>query len=743
MRRTAALVALLLAATAAPTLGGAVTAQAVDVSVTGTFSAPFEEAGPKCAKDAKGHTICKPAGVSVAALADGTVLYWDGLEGMEDVRYNTVLEIGDTAQDDLSRVLDLRGATPRWARPHSVTGGAPNAGPDAYLPGVPHNDDRTDNDGDLFCSDQVQLADGRLLNTGGTGYYLEPGVSGVPYGVSELEGLKATRIYDPVAHAWRQARGHMAYGRWYPSLVTLPSGDVLVASGVTKLIKPLYPDRPADSGTNVKQTETFHPATETWTTNPASASRSLPLFPRLHLLPNGRVYYDAAGQTFNPDGQSYDEALWNMAAVYDPAAKSWTDLGLPAFGPVLKGFRGSGFSQQLTLRAPYTKAEFLSAGGVYGVTPGTYVATNTSTLNTVDVSGGAPSFSSAATGNLNKSRWYSTGVTLPTGQVLAFSGADRDEVDAPGSGTAVTQAELYDPATKKWTALASGHKGRTYHNTAILLPDGRVLVGGHAPINTGYAYGTNDGRSAVGLSDAFRDPSFEVFSPPNLFYGPRPVIHAYELSQRYGTTTTIRVPDAADVASVVLVRNPALTHLIDGDQKVIELPVVRRRGNAVEVRTPPSANVAPAGPYWLFVNKRTAKGLTPSVSRQVFVGAPVPPALRERIRRNNAESLRREEGRDRSDGEDEIAVGVGVDHGHRATGAATGVSGGMARGSGQVPPAGGAPAVTGLPTRALALRRTAARAAATGAPYGLALLVLAGLALRRGRLRERRCGELA
>jgi hypothetical protein len=638
MKTRKTLLAFLLTAATVPVLTPA--AHAADPSVVGQFGAPFEEAGPKCQKDAKGHSICKPAGVSTVALADGTVLYWDGLEGMEDVRYNTVLEIGDTAQDDLSRVLDLRYDRPTWSTPRPATA-VSNAKPDAYLPGPLHNDDRTDNDGDLFCSDQVHLADGRVLNVGGTGYYLEPGVPGVPYGVSELEGLKATRVFDPVTDTWRAGRGTMTYGRWYPSLVTLPSGDVLVASGVTKLIKPLYPDRPADSGTNVKQLEVFHPASELWTPAPSSADRSLPLFPRLHLLPNGHVYYDAAGQTFNPDGQSYDEALWNMAASFDPSTMTWKDLGLPQFGPALKGFRGSAFSQQLTLKAPYTKAQFLSAGGVYGVTPGTYVGTSTSTLNTVDTAAG-DAFTSEATGDMVNGRWYSTGVTLPTGQVLAFSGADRDEVVGPGSGTPVTQAELFDPATKKWSALASATKGRTYHNTAILLPDGRVLVGGHAPINTGYAYATNLGHDNLGLSDAFRDPSFEIFSPPNLFYGTRPVITDYDLTQRYGSRTRVEVTGARDVASVVLVRNPALTHLVDGDQKVIELPILSRDGDSVTVATPPSSAVAPAGPYWLFVNKRTSKGLTPSVSRQTFVGSEAPAALRQIIERNNADLLRRE-----------------------------------------------------------------------------------------------------
>jgi hypothetical protein len=718
MRKTASLLALLVAAAAVPA-AITPTAHADDPAITGQFAAPIEEAGPKCAADAQGHQICKPAGVSTVALPDGTVLYWDGLEGMEDVRYNTVLEIGDQAQDDLSRVLDLRG-TPRWTTPQPATGGTPNGGVgDEYLPGVPHNDDRTDNDGDLFCSDQVHLADGRVLNVGGTGYYLEPGVSGVPYGLSELEGLKATRIFDAATHTWRAGAGTMNYGRWYPSLVTLPNGKVLVASGVTKLIKPLYPDRPADSGTNVKQTETFDPATERWTVNPATADRSLPLFPRLHLLPDGHVYYDAAGQTFNPDGQSYDEALWNMAASYDPATKSWTDLGLPQFGPVLKGFRGSGFSQQLTLKAPYDTAQFLSAGGVYGVTPGTYVATNTSTLNSVAIRGGAEWFATEATGNLVNARWYSTGVTLPTGQVLAFSGADRDEVVGPGGGTPVTQAEMYDPATKTWTALASAHHGRTYHNTAILLPDGRVLVGGHAPINTAYAYATNTGHDAAGLSDAFRDPSFEVFSPPNLFYGTRPVIEDYDLSQLYGSHTTIDVTDANDVESVVLVRNPALTHLVDGDQKVIELPITGRGRGSVTVATPPSANVAPAGPYWLFVNKRTPKGLTPSVSRQVYVGAPVPASLRDTIVANNALALANERGHDKGAKKDNAArvhapSAQGLPHnGLPHTGL----------------PSGADPAdVASRTSRLGAIRRTAAATAgAHRTPLAaLALLVLAG-----------------
>jgi len=538
-------------------------AAGADPTVLGRFSAAFEQPGAKCVKDETGRSICKPAGASVVVLPNGKIVYWDALEGMEDVRYNTVAEYGGTAQNDLARLLDLRGAKPTWTVSNPNPASNPKGNNNEYLPGAPHNNDATNNDGDLFCSDQVFLADGRVLDVGGTSYYLEAGAPGQPYGASELEGLKLSRLYNSANNSWT-ASGSMKYGRWYPSLVTLPDGGVFVASGVTKLIKPVYPNRPQDSGTNVLQTETYNPKTGTWSYNGDSAKKSLPLFPRLHLLPNGHVYYDAAGQTFNPDGQSYDEALWNMASSYDPVKKTWTDLGLPKFGPALQGFRGSAFSQMLTLKpdakGDYPAAQFLSAGGVYGVSPGSYLATNTSTLNTVTMDGkGGETFASENVGALNTARWYSTGVTLPTGEVLAFNGASRDEVVNPGSGVPIMTPEMYNPATKTWTKLADQSHGRTYHNTAVLLPDGRVMVGGHAPINTGYAFGTDAGQKNAGLSNPFRDPSFELFSPPNLFYGPRPVITAADPSVRRGKTLTISTPHAADIATVTIVpRCPAV-----------------------------------------------------------------------------------------------------------------------------------------------------------------------------------------
>jgi hypothetical protein len=371
----------------------------------------------------------------------------------------------------------------------------------------------------------------------------------------------------------------------------------------------------------VRQTETYDAATGRWTDNGDSASRSLPLYPRLHLLPDGKVYYDAAGQDFNPFGQSYDEATWVFAAAYDPARRTWKSLGVPLglsadvpagnVSPTL-GFRGSSFSIMLPLKPPYNRASFLSAGGVLGTTPGSYVPTSASQISTVNTARG-DAFSSRATGPLRQPRWYGTAVLLPTGRVIAFSGANRDEVDGPSSGFPIRQAEQFDPATDRWTPLATAHEGRTYHNTAILLPSGQILVGGHSPISTMYAYNTT---IPGGFSNAFRNPTFEIYNPPYMYWGQRPTISSVPKSFRRGGRIAVGSADAAGIASVVLVRNTALTHLVDGDQRTVELPVVGRSADSVSVRVPGSRSVLPPGPYMLFVNKRTARGLVPSTARQ-------------------------------------------------------------------------------------------------------------------------------
>ncbi|MEE3117186.1 MAG: galactose oxidase, partial [Pseudomonadota bacterium] len=304
-------------------------------SEQGRFGSPFAEptivvdgetvtTDEKCVENAEGDLECKPAAGTMALLKDGRILYLNALEGTENVETSIVGEFGQVSINDQSRVLAL-GAddTPTWRKPDPLRAGANPDGNDSetllndtLLDGAIDNaDESAHNDGALFCSDVIGLANGNVLAVGGTDYYSEPGIDGMPLGVAELEGIKNSRIFDEASNTWTQS-GDMNFGRWYPSLVTMGNGNVFVASGVTKLLKPVYPEDPVNSGRNVVQTETYNPCAGTWHQNPSTADRSLPLYPRMHLLPNGHVLYNAGGQAFNPFGQGYDQALWNIVASY-------------------------------------------------------------------------------------------------------------------------------------------------------------------------------------------------------------------------------------------------------------------------------------------------------------------------------------------------------------------------------------------------------------------------------------------
>jgi hypothetical protein len=231
---------------------------------------------------------------------------------------------------------------------------------------------------------------------------------------------------------------------------------------------------------------------------------------------------------------------------------------------------------------------------------------------------------------LNNPRWFSTAVLLPTGSVIAFNGGNRDDVVLPGTSFPVTQAESFDPTTQKWSPLAASGDPRTYHNTAMLLPTGQVLVGGHSPISTGYTYNTT---LPGGFIKAQRDPSFQIYNPPYLEWGiPQPTITSVAGTSpvtlasgtfnnaAYGSRLTISTPEASSIDKVMLVRNTALTHLVDGDQRTVEAPVVSRTAGTVTVQVPASDNVVPPGPYMLFIDQQTPKGDIPSVASQITVG---------------------------------------------------------------------------------------------------------------------------
>src|SRR5690606_29063784 len=140
---------------------------------------------------------------------------------------------------------------------------------------------------------------------------------------------------------------------------------------------------------------------------------------------------------------------------------------------------------------------------------------------------------------------------LPDGQVLVTGGGRENN----GPNGIATTPEIWNPETGEWNSdLAVQQHARLYHSTALLLPDGRVMVGGG---------GTPGPRNYTDV---------EFFSPPYLFEGDelaeRPEIT--EAPDEIGYEGTFEVGVSDEISRVTLVRSGSVTHGFNNDQRFQE-----------------------------------------------------------------------------------------------------------------------------------------------------------------------------
>jgi len=170
---------------------------------------------------------------------------------------------------------------------------------------------------------------------------------------------------------------------------------------------------------------------------------------------------------------------------------------------------------------------------------------------------------------------------LPDGTVLVTGG--ETATDGFDETQAVFPAEIWSPQSEIWTTMAAMQVPRLYHSTALLLPDGRVLVAG-------------GGRWTLGIDE----PSAEIFSPPYLFQGARPTVTFASATVSYGSTFSVITPDSADIVAVTLVRPGAVTHAYNQDQRFLNLSFTTT-SDELTVTAPANGNLAPPGYYMLFI----------------------------------------------------------------------------------------------------------------------------------------------
>ena len=145
---------------------------------------------------------------------------------------------------------------------------------------------------------------------------------------------------------------------------------------------------------------------------------------------------------------------------------------------------------------------------------------------------------------------------------------------------------MYDPEHDHWELMAVQQKDRSYHSTALLLPDGRVI-----------SMGSNPTKKCI-------EPTIEIFSPPYLFNGSRPKITASPETISYDETFEIELDLAEEIVKVVLMRPSALTHVTNTDQRLLELEISGINGKKIKIHGPKNQMHMPEGYVMIFaINK--------------------------------------------------------------------------------------------------------------------------------------------
>ncbi|CAM8922124.1 unnamed protein product [Rhodiola kirilowii] len=155
---------------------------------------------------------------------------------------------------------------------------------------------------------------------------------------------------------------------------------------------------------------------------------------------------------------------------------------------------------------------------------------------------------------------------------------------------------------------------RMYHSSAIILPDGRVLVAGSNP-NNRYAFTDVTYRTELRLQSYtpyYMYSQFDTYRPKNIsvqYDITAPAINSNSTGANYGDKFFVRFWLGRKLGNQVefnAYAPPFATHSISMNQRMLRLKstdMVRGDDGWVNVvlEAPPSENVAPAGYYLLTV----------------------------------------------------------------------------------------------------------------------------------------------
>jgi YVTN family beta-propeller protein len=437
--------------------------------------------------------------VSAANLPDGRVLTWSGSE---------------------------RAIWPAEEKTYSATWN-PQTGEFVELLHQGHN---------MFCAHLAMTEEGKVFVNGGRNGSDSPWTS----------------LFDYRDNQWTQVQNMLTGGRWYPTTVALPSGDLFTAMGASTNVA--NPEKwSADVGWQVLNNINFVQM-RTMHNGALGDNRGWPV---LSVAPSGELFHFWTNQ----------ESFWMSTQGTGQFRNANAVGGSPSLTP--------GAAIQ------YDVGKLLITGN----NQGSWAVGGNTQAFTVDLNGPTPAIDVVPP--MLFPRMFHNMVVLPTGEVLVIGGA-QDGVLFSDNGT-IYDNEIWNPVTRQWRRVAATPVPRNYHSISLLLTDGRVISAG-----SGYCAGF---EACYGNSHQ----NAQIYSPPYLFNSDgspavRPVITESPGVTQAGQSITVSA--SGDIRGFSLIKMSATTHAVNTDTRFTNVPFVSQGGGQYQLTLDANPNVLIPG-YWM------------------------------------------------------------------------------------------------------------------------------------------------
>jgi len=438
-----------------------------------------------------------------------------------------------------------------------------------------------------FCSGGAFLPDGRWLSLGGNAplSFIDPTVGDGFTGIRYINRSRTDASLN--GQDWSEPGNKLSSARWYASAQTMPDGSIFVASGSLNGLDPTVP---------ANNNPTWELLNNQGISNGVAINMTILvknqpyyMYPFMHLMKDGNlfVFVSKSAESFNVGTNTTETAYPDLPGDYRTYPNTGGSVLLP-----------------LSSANNWNPDIIICGGGAYQ----DITSPTDPSCGRIQPLSANPQWEMDS---MPEGRGMVEGTILPDGTIIWVNGCN---MGSQGFGIAkdpTYEVLIYDPTQalgSRWSTGPSSQIARLYHSVALLLLDGTLMIAGSNPVQQPVLTPV---PNQVPSEDYVTEFRVENYVPPYLSganANKRPtkvVLSSKNLKVGGKFTVSFTAPSGNKAVKVSLYHGGFVTHSVHMNHRMAFLDTTGYKAGSTSqkltVTMPPNNNVAPPGPYVVYV----------------------------------------------------------------------------------------------------------------------------------------------